>query len=130
MSADVDILDRVREYRRAARLAVDAVDHRFQDRCLALIDLAEAARAESDPTVRVWSERAIWQESKRFLGVDDELPEPVPEPFEAAQRKLRARGLTACPTCLATLSDEHDWERWHHQREDYLSELRRREGAI
>ena len=127
---DADVLERVREYRRAARMAVDAHDHRYQDRCLALVDLAEAARAESDLTVRTWAERAIWEESRAFLGMDDELPEPVPEPFEAAQRKLHARGLVSCPTCLATLSDERDWERWHHQREDRLKELRRREGAV
>ncbi len=130
MSTDADVLERVREYRLAARLAVEADAHRFQDRCLALIDLAEAARAESDLTIRTWSERAIWEEARGFLGMDDELPEPVPEPFEAAQRKLRARGLTSCPTCLGGLSDERDWERWHHQREDHLAELHRREGAL
>jgi hypothetical protein len=90
---DVAILDRVREYRRAARMAVQAEDHRFQDRCLALVDLAEAARAESDPTVRLWSERAVWEESREFLGMGDDLPEAPPEPFEAAQRRLRSRGL-------------------------------------
>ncbi len=130
MTVDADVLERVREYRLAARLAVRADDHRFQDRCLALVDLAEAARAEPDLTVRTWAERAIWEEAKGFLGMDDELPEPIPEPFEAAQRKLRARGLTSCPTCLATLSDERDWERWHQEREDHLKELRRREGAV
>ncbi len=130
MSTDIETLEKVREYRRAARLAVEAQDHRFQDRCLALIDLAEAARAESDPTVRLWSERAIWEESKRFLGMDDDLPKPVPEPFERAQRKLRAQGLTSCPTCLSTLATDLDFESWRNRREDYLRALRRREGAV
>jgi hypothetical protein len=125
-----EVLERVREYRRAARLAVESHDHPFQARCLALIDLAEAARAEPDLTVRTWSERAIWEESKRFLGMDDELPEPVPEPFERAQRKLRAQGLTSCPTCLSTLATDLDFELWRNRREDYLRTLRRREGAV
>ena len=130
MSADVEILEMVREYRRAARMAVEARAHRFQDRCLALIDLAEAARAKPDLTVRTWAERAVWEESKAFLGMDDDLPEPVPERFEQAQRRLRARGLVACPTCLSTLATDLDFERWHQRREDSLRELRRREGAI
>jgi hypothetical protein len=130
VSADVEILDRVREYRVAARMTVRAEDHPFQTRCLLLVDLAEAARAEQDPTVRTWSERAIWEESKGFLGMDDELPEPVPEPFERAQRKLHALGLTSCPTCLSTLATDLDFEIWRNRREDYLRALRRREGAV
>jgi hypothetical protein len=127
---DVDVLEQVREYRSAARLAVRADNHRFQDMCLALIDLAEAARAEPDPIIRTWSERAVWEESKRFLGVDDEEHSVVPEPFERAQRKLRAEGFESCPRCLSRVATSTDFEIWRNQREDYLAELRRREGAL
>jgi hypothetical protein len=130
MNDDIDVLDRVRQYRRAARLAVRADDQTFQRRCLALLDLADAARGERDPTVRTWSERAIWEESKAFLGVDDEDHSFPPEPFERAQRRLRARGFSTCPTFLSTLATDIDFERWHHQREDHIAHLRRFEGAV
>jgi hypothetical protein len=131
MTAPTDSpLERIREYRRAARMAVQADDHRFQDRCLALIDLAEAARAEPDLLVRTWSERAIWEESKAFLGMDDEEHSFPPEPFERAQRRLRAEGYSTCPTCRSNLATDIDFERWHQQREDHAAELRRREGAL
>lgn len=130
MSADTDVLERVREYRAAARMAVRAEESPVQTRCLALIDLAEAARAEPDPIVRTWSERAVWEESKRFLGVDDEEHTYPPEPFEKAQRKLRAQGYSSCPTCLSNLATDTDFEIWRNQREDHLAELRRRERAL
>lgn len=130
MTVDTDVLERVREYRSAARLAVRADESSIQARCLALVDLAEAARAESDPIVRTWSERAVWEESKRFLGVDDDEHSFPPEPFEGAQRRLRAQGYATCPSCLSVLASDVDFERWHHQREDHLAELRRREEAL
>lgn len=127
MSAD---LERVREYRRAARMAVRADDATLHSRYLALIDLAEAARAEPGRLVATWSERAIWEESKRFLGVDDEDHLYPPEPYEAAHRRLRARGLVVCPECLSDLATEADFERWHQMRADHIDELRLREEAI
>jgi hypothetical protein len=130
LSDDADILDRVREYRSAARLAVRSDESTFQARCLALIDLAEAARAEPDLTVRTWSERAVWEESKAFLGMDDEEHSFPPEPFERAQRSLRAQGYSSCPKCRSSLATDIEFERWHHQREDHLKELRRREEAL
>jgi hypothetical protein len=130
VSAEADVLVRVREYRAAARMAVRADGHRLQDRYLALIDLAEAARAEPDPIIRTWSERAIWEESKRFLGVDDEEHSFPPEPFERAQRKLRAEGYSSCPSCLSHLATDLDFEIWRNQRADHQAELRRHEGAL
>lgn len=35
MTVSIDVLERVREYRLAARMAVRADEHRYQDRCLA-----------------------------------------------------------------------------------------------
>ena len=127
MSAE---LDRVREYREAARLAVRADTATFQSRCLALIDLAESARNEPDPLIRTWGERAIWEEAKSFLGVDDEQPEAPGEHYEAAQRKLRARGYGMCPECLTPLADESDLVRWRRMREVHIAETERREGAV
>ena len=125
MSAE---LDRVRQYRRATRIAVQADDHGLQDRYLALMELAEAARAEADPFVRTWSERAIWEESRLFLGVGDEDAVP-PEPYEAAQRKLRARGFSQCPECRAPLATDADFKRWYRMRVDHIADLERREAV-
>ena len=130
MSSGVDVLDRVREYRAAARLAVRSSKSSVQARCLTLIDLSEAARAEPDLTVRTWSERAVWEESRAFLGMDDEEHSFPPDPFERAQRKLRAQGYSSCPQCLSNLAMDLDFELWHHQREDHLREIRRREEAL
>src|SRR5688500_7552548 len=111
-------------------MAVRATDSSIQTRCLALIDLSEAARAEPDPLVRTWSERAVWEESKQFLGVADEEHSFPPEPFERAQRRLRDEGYSSCPRCLSVLATSDDFERWRHQRADHEAELRRREGAL
>jgi hypothetical protein len=127
MSAE---LDRVREYRKAAPVAVRAEEHALQVRYLALIDLVEAARDEADPLVRNWSERAIWEESKQFLGVDDEDHEFPPEPYERAQRKLRSRGYSSCPTCLSVLATDADFVRWADMRLDHIAEVRRKEEAV
>ena len=130
MIPESDVLERVREYRSAARLAVRADDSSIQARCLALVDLAEAARAEPDPLVRTWSERAVWEESKSFLGVDDEERLIVPEPFERAQRRLRSEGFETCPRCLSRVATPAEFEVWRNRREDHLAELRRREEAL
>jgi hypothetical protein len=123
-------IERVREYRRAARVAIRGGQYENRNRYLALIALAEAARAEPDPLVRTWSERAIWEESKGFLGVDDREPEPPGDLYERSQRKLRSRGYAACPTCKSPLASEVDFERWHHERQDRIAEIRRREQAV
>lgn len=125
-----DELDRVRQYRKAARIAVQAAEHPLQDRYLALMELAEAARSETDLLVRTWSERAVWEESKIFLGVGDEDDKCPTEPFEAAQRKLRARGFSLCPECRAPLATDADFERWHQMRADHITDLERREQAV
>ncbi len=123
-------LDRVRDYRRAARLAVQAEQAALTDRYLALIDLAEYARAEPDLLVRRWAELAIWEESKVFLGVDDEEPEFPPDSYERAQRKLRADGYATCPTCRSALATDEDFARWRWMREAHIRELRVREEAV
>ncbi len=123
-------LERVREYRRAARLAVRADDHSPRDRYLAFIELAEAARAEPDPLVRAWAERAMWEEAKSLLAVDDEQHEYPPERYERAQRGLRIEGYAICPACLSTLATEVDFERWRRMRRDHIRELLRREEAV
>lgn len=122
-------LDRVREFRKAARIAVQADDHPLQDRYLALIDLAEMARAEPDPLVRRWSELAIWEESRVFLGMDDEDHEFPPQAYEARQHALRAEGYSSCPRCLAVLATDIDFDRWRRMRAAHIEEMRVREQA-
>ncbi len=121
------VLERVREYRRAARVAVRADEHRLQDRYLVLLDLAECARAEPDLLVRRWAELAIWDESRVFLGVEDEQPQTPPEPFERAQRRLRIEGYATCPKCLSTLASDVDFDRWRQMRAAHIAELEARE---
>jgi hypothetical protein len=126
-----NVLERVLRFRKAARVVVRAEVEDVRRQYLTLIELADLARQEPDPLVRTWSERAIWEESKRFLGVDDEEHEQLPpEPYERAQRKLRTRGYSSCPTCLSVVATEADFERWHHMRADHIAELRRREEAV
>jgi hypothetical protein len=110
------ILDRVREYRRAARKIVEADWVRTHRRCLALLELAERARAEEDLTVRTWSERSIWEESKEFLGVDDGEPIAPPLSYESSQRRLRNQGLEQCPTCRARIASEEEFDHWARLR--------------
>jgi hypothetical protein len=129
VSATTEELERVREYRRATRFAIEA-EATVQARCLALLDLAEAARAEADPLVRTWGERCIWEESKRFLGVDDEEHEFPPTAFEQRVRTLRAEGYSRCPKCWHDLPNEADFERWGRMRAGHIAELRRREEAV
>ncbi len=129
MSTPDAVLDEVREYRKAARLAVTAHAEERR-RFLALLDLADAARAEPDLLVRTWCERAIWEEAKSFVGMDDELPTPPPTNYEAAQRKLGADGYDRCPTCFSSIATEADLERWHRQREQRIEQLERRERVV
>lgn len=123
-AADQAILDRVREYRRAARKIVEADWVSVHRRCLALVELAERTRAEPDLTVRTWSERSIWEESKQFLGVDDGEPIAPPVSYESAQRRLRNQGLEQCPTCRSRLATEEEFARWSRLR---LADAERRE---
>jgi hypothetical protein len=111
------VLDRVREYRRAARKIVETEWASVQRRCLGLLELQDAARAEPDLTIRTWAERSIWEESKEFLGVDDDEPVAPPRSYEAAQRKLRNQQLERCPTCHASIATERDFDRWGRIRQ-------------
>ena len=124
MSADDDVLDRVRKYRRAARRIVETDWVSVKRRCLGLLELQDAARAEPDLTIRTWAERAVWEEAKPFLGVDDGEPVAPPMSFEAAQRQLRNHGLEQCPTCRSRLATEDDFARWSRLR---LAEAQRRD---
>jgi hypothetical protein len=111
-------------------MAVDAEVDDVRRQYLALIDLADAARHEPDPTVRTWSERAIWQESKAFLGADDEQHEFPPDRYERAQQSLYAAGFKTCPRCLAPLASDADFARWRRMRQAHIEELQLREKAI
>ena len=118
------VLDRVREYRSAARKIVEASGATVHRRCVALVELAERARAETDLTTRTWSERSIWEESRAFLGFGDE-PTTPPAGYESAQRPLRSQGLEQCPTCRSRLATEEDFARWGRLR---LADAERREN--
>jgi hypothetical protein len=124
------VLDRVREYRVAARKIVRADWVTVKRRCLGLLELADAARSEPDLTIRTWSERSIWEESKAFLGVDDEeLPIP-PEGYERRQRRLRLQGEETCSRCLSRIAAEDELRRWSTLRTDAAARRDAREGAI
>ncbi len=123
-------LERVRQYRKAARVAVRADHAALSDRYLALIDLAEGARAEPGPVVRRWAELAIWEESRVFLGMADEEHDFPPTHYENRVRALRLEGFDTCPRCLHSLPTDVDFERWRRMRAAHVEELRVREQAV
>jgi L-alanine-DL-glutamate epimerase-like enolase superfamily enzyme len=125
-----DELERIRQYRKAARIAVQAEHAERGERYAALIDLAESARAEQDPLVRTWGERVVWEESRIFLGVEDEEPDCPPENYERRARALRAEGYERCPRCLSVLATDRDLERWAAMRRSHVEQLRVREQAV
>lgn len=128
-AVEAEVVARVRRYRQAARMAVEA-DAPMKTRCLALLDLADAARREPDLLVRRWAEIAIWSESKYFLGVEDEARDFPPDEYERVQRKLRADGYATCPTCRSLLASDRDFARWRRMRAAHIEELRIREEAV
>lgn len=130
MGSPEAVLDRVREYRVAARTIVRTDYATIARRCEGLLELVGKARSEADPTIRHWSETAIWQESKAFLGYDDEEPALPPEGYERRQRRLRSAGYEACPNCLARLATEDDLRRWSRMRLDDAERRRIREEAV
>jgi hypothetical protein len=99
-------------------------------RCLGLLELADAARAEPDLTIRTWAERSIWEESKAFLGMDDEEPPLPPEGYERRQRRLRLQGEETCSRCLSRVASEEELRRWSRLRTDAAALRDAREGAI
>jgi hypothetical protein len=111
MTTGEEVLAQIREYRSAARRIVEADHVSVKRRCLGLLELVDAARSESDPIVRAWSERSIWEEAREFLGVDDGQPVP-PLGYEAAQRAMRAQGYSSCPHCHSVLATDVDLARW------------------
>jgi hypothetical protein len=123
-------LDRIRQFRAAARLAVRTEEATLQSRYYALLDLVDAADAEPDLLVRRWSRVAIWEESREFLGMGDEPSEVVPEPFERAQRQLRDEGYSSCPRCLAHVATNDELASWRDLRRGHIVEVERRERAV
>jgi hypothetical protein len=104
---------------------VEAEGVSIRRRCLGLLELQDAARSEPDLTTRVWSERAVWEESRPFLGVDDGESVAPPLSYEAAQRRLRTRGYKRCPNCRAALATEQDFDHWSRLR---LADAERRDA--
>ena len=129
MRPDVE-LDRVRRFRQAARLAVRTEDADYQRRLLALLDLVDLADDEPDPLVRHWSRLAVWEESRRFLEMDDQEPTAPSDDFERRQLALRRDGHERCPTCWSVLATDADAQRWRRMRLEHIEELERREKAI
>ncbi len=125
-----ELLANVQEYRAAARQIVRAETRSVQDRCLALVQLSIGARAEEDPTLRGWAERAVWEEARSFLGEDYDIPSLPNLPYVIAQRKLRDKGLDICPTCRGVIADAAEFERWRNLEADWLAEVARRELAV
>lgn len=96
-------------YRTATKRLVHA-DRPLRVKCLGLLDLAEAGRAERDPTVRAWIAETLWREAEQLLtGRPASL---AGDGYERATRKLRADGYLACPTCRSSLPDEATFDRW------------------
>jgi hypothetical protein len=126
----VNVLDRVREYRVAARKIVGASWVSVKRRSLGLLELADAARAEPDVTVRTWAERSIWEESKAFLGMDDEEQALPPEGYERRQRRLQPMGEDTCCRCLSRVATEAELARWTALRRDAAERQELHEGVV
>jgi hypothetical protein len=125
-----ETLATVLEYRRAARRIVECESRPKQARCAALVELARSARESEDSTTRRWSERAIWEECRDFLG-EPEFRSTTPNlAYVAAQRRLRSKGHDSCPCCLGSIADEADFERWRQLEADLMAELERKEQAV
>ena len=130
MNVDDAVLDRVREYRRAARMAVEA-DVPFETKALALLDVADMARKEPDPVVSRWAELAIWAESEMFLLGRDPVKEAgIGDAWERAQGAMRAEGYDACPRCRSRIASTEELENLHLRRLRRIDELERRQGAV
>lgn len=128
MSADEEALDRVREYRRAARMAVEA-DVEWTTKALALLDVADMARREPDPVTRLWCERVIWAEAEPFL-FDEPIDRTVGDAWERAQRKMRAAGYEACPRCRGRIATQDELEQMALRREQRIRDLEVRQRAV
>jgi hypothetical protein len=124
-----DVLGRIRRYRQVARTVVES-SKTVRERCLGLLELIDAARDEADSTVRHWAEMAIWQESKGFLGVEDENRPLPPESYEHRQRRLRLMGEDTCGRCLARIATEDELRRWNRIRLEQAELRNARRGAV
>ena len=120
-------IEEVQRYRRAARRIVRDRDTAKRDRLLALVRLAEKARAEG--ALPEWCQRAIWEEAAEFVE-GRSRPAPLsPDPVERACRILLRKGLVRCPTCQRPLPDETTLDRWRAERLAALYEAHIREQA-
>lgn len=123
------VLDRVAEFRKAARIAVDSPSE-LRKRLLALIEIMDMARREPDPVVARWSELAIFEESRPLLGMDDEALTVPAEPYSRAQRRLRSQGYATCPECRSSLATEAQLDSWSDLRRAESDRLAMRERAV
>jgi len=125
-----DVLGRIRRYRQVARTVVES-SKSVRERCLGLLELVDAARYERDSTVRHWAEMAIWQESKAFLGFEDETDPPLPpESYEHRQRRLRLMGEDTCGRCFGRIATEDELRRWARLRLQDAELRDSRRGAV
>ncbi|HXF73000.1 MAG TPA: hypothetical protein VNO79_10380 [Actinomycetota bacterium] len=121
-----EVLEALARYRREARRAATA-EAPLRRRLSALVALATEARAEPDPLLRAWGERAVFEEARPLL--EEEPPTPGGDGWERAQRALRSHGYASCPTCRSPLADEPTLERLRARREERARELERRDHA-
>jgi hypothetical protein len=128
--SSTEALELVGEYRRAARMAVDAVDRPLRLRLLAALDLVDAARREPDPWTRAHAEGVVWEETRSLVGAGDREPSIPADPVEAAARQLRAKGYAACPECARPLHGELDFQRWASIRKAFRDREQARRKAV
>ncbi len=124
-----ELVERVRAYRSAARMAVEA-PRDLRVRLLALIDLMRAARREEDRILRCWTERVIYEEARPLLEGGDPPAAVAGDPYERRARALRAEGYSRCPRCLAELPTDLDLARWAGMRRAEIERLEVRERAV
>ncbi len=124
-----DLLSRVEEYRALARRAVRADVEDRRTVTLLLLDIGKTARAEPDRTIRAWAERAVWEETRGFLGADEILRFPMDD-YELLQRRVRASDGNRCSRCGSHLATDADFQRWERIRRQHVAELMARERAV
>jgi hypothetical protein len=96
-----------------------------------LLDVADAARAEADPVIGTWAERAIWGEAEAFLlGRNPSREIGVGDAWERAQRKMRSAGYDACPTCRSRIAGWDELAQMQQRRQQRIHELETHERAV
>jgi hypothetical protein len=125
---DTAVLDRIREFRIAARHAVESTDAGDKQQLLALMDLADLVRREPDRTTRLWAERVIWAEAASFIL--EEEPPIFGDRWERAQRELRLGGYEKCPRCLSQVQTLEQLDREQRRRLERIQEHERKLEAV